>query len=153
MAQNSLSAVREALVRLDEEKSYIESNLQTLKAQRDELTAMATTTIEQGGGFRGNEHRLAHQLKNEITQGEANLAVALQSYTDDYPNIKQMKQQIEAKKQERDKLQTEEDAAAARVQRRARGGLKSPDSGKTDRSSTAISKTSIFNCATKRVTG
>jgi len=113
VAQNQLAAVQEAQRRLDEEKSFIESNLQTLKARRDELNAVATTTIEQGGGIRPNE-RLA-QLKGEVTRMEADLQVLLQSYTDSYPRIKQAKQQIELKKVERDKLQAEEDAAVARV--------------------------------------
>jgi uncharacterized protein involved in exopolysaccharide biosynthesis len=112
VAQQQLGAVREAQVRLDEEKSFMESNLQTLKARRDELQQLATTTIEQGGA-RSNE-RLA-QLKNEVTQMEASLTILLQSYTESYPTIKQIKQQIELKKDERDKLQAEEDAAAAKA--------------------------------------
>jgi uncharacterized protein involved in exopolysaccharide biosynthesis len=113
VAQNSLAAVREAQVRLDEEKSFIESNLQTLKARRDELQAMAQTTVEQGGTLRPNEH-LA-QLKAEIAAMENNLTIALQSLTENHPEIKQARQILELKKKERDKLQEEEDAAAAKV--------------------------------------
>jgi uncharacterized protein involved in exopolysaccharide biosynthesis len=112
-AQSQLSGVREAEVRLSEERSFMESNLQTLKSRRDELLQMSTTTIEQGGTLRQND-RLA-QLKAEIIQGEANLTVLLQSFTESYPEIKSIKQQLESKKQERDRLQAEEDAAAARV--------------------------------------
>ncbi len=113
VAQNSLAAVREAQVRLDEEKSFIESNLQTLKARRDELQAMAQTTVEQGGMLRPNEH-LA-QVKAELAGMENQLTIMLQSFTESYPEIKQARAQIELKKKERDKLQEEEDAAAARV--------------------------------------
>jgi polysaccharide biosynthesis transport protein len=124
VAQQSLGAIREAQVRLDEEKSFMESNLQTLKARRDELQNLATTTIEQGGTLRQNE-RLA-SVKNEITQLESSLTTLLQSFTESYPEIKQLKQQIELKKQERDKLQTEEDAAAAKVKPTTRTVVANP---------------------------
>jgi uncharacterized protein involved in exopolysaccharide biosynthesis len=113
VAQQQLAAVRDAQVRLSEEKSFMESNLQTLRARRDELQQMATTTVEQGGMLKQNE-RLA-SLKTEITQMEANLTALLQRFTESYPNIKELKAQIELKKQERDRLQAEEDAAAARL--------------------------------------
>lgn len=113
VAQNSLAAIREAQVRLDEEKSFIESNLQTLKARRDELQAMAQTTVEQGGVLRTNE-KLA-QSKAEVAAIENQITLDLQSLTEAHPKIKQMRSILELKKQERDRLQAEEDAAAARV--------------------------------------
>jgi uncharacterized protein involved in exopolysaccharide biosynthesis len=113
VAQQQLGGVRDAMVRLGEEKLFMETNLQTLKAQRDELQQMATTTIDQGGTLKQNE-RLA-QLKSDLVHMESDLNSALQVYQDTYPTIRQMKAQIELKKQERDKLQTEEDAAAAKA--------------------------------------
>jgi polysaccharide biosynthesis transport protein len=113
VAQQQLQGLRDTQQRLSEEKLFMESNLQTLKAQRDELNQMATTTIEQGGSLKQNE-RLA-LLKAELVQAEAQLTAARQQYQENYPLIKQMKAQIEIKKQERDKLQTEEDAAAAKI--------------------------------------
>jgi uncharacterized protein involved in exopolysaccharide biosynthesis len=114
VAQQQLQAIRDAMVRLDEEKLFMETNLQTLKAQRDELQQTATTTIEQGAGqLRPNERLM--QLKAEIVQMEANLNLARQSYQETYPLIKQIRAQIELKKEERDKLQEQEDAAAAAV--------------------------------------
>jgi uncharacterized protein involved in exopolysaccharide biosynthesis len=111
--QNQLSAVRDAQVRLSEGRSFAETNLQTLKATRDNLQETLTTTTEQTSGPRPNER--LQQLKNEITQMEANLAANLLVVTDSYPEVKQMKAMIEAKKTERDKLQAEEDAAAVKV--------------------------------------
>jgi uncharacterized protein involved in exopolysaccharide biosynthesis len=113
VAQQQVQALREALMRLDEDKLYMQTNLNTLRAQRDDLQASATTTVEQGGTMRQNE-RLA-RLKAEVDQMESNLTLARQSYQETYPAIKQLKAQIELKKQERDKLQEEEDAAAAAV--------------------------------------
>jgi polysaccharide biosynthesis transport protein len=115
VAQQQLAAIREAQVRISEERSFILSNLQTLKSRRDELELAATTTIEQGGGsgVRANERLIA--LKNEITAMESSLTSALQSFTESYPEIKQLKAQIELKKEERDKLQAEEDAAVAKI--------------------------------------
>jgi succinoglycan biosynthesis transport protein ExoP len=113
VAQTQLSAVREAQFRLSGEKSFMESNLQTLKARRDELQQMATTTIEQGGGLRQNER--LERIKAEVIQMEAGLAILLQKFTESYPTIKQVRAQIELKKQDRDRLQAEEDAAAAKV--------------------------------------
>jgi uncharacterized protein involved in exopolysaccharide biosynthesis len=115
VAQQQLAAVRDAMVRLDEEKLYMETNLTTLKAQRDDLQQAATTTVEQGGGVVSKQNERLAQLKNEVVQMEANLNLARQSYQDTYPQIKQMKAAIEAKKEERDKLQEQEDAAAAAV--------------------------------------
>ena len=111
--QSQLSAVRDAEVRLSEGRSFMQSNLQTLKARRDELMAAATTTVEQGGTLKQND-RLA-QLKAEVTQLEAYKTSLLQSFTESWPEVKSVKQQLELKMQERDKLQAEEDAAAARV--------------------------------------
>jgi uncharacterized protein involved in exopolysaccharide biosynthesis len=113
VAQQQVQALREALMRLDEDKLYMQTNLNTLRAQRDDLQTSATTTVEQGGTMRQNE-RLA-RLKAEVDQMESNLTLARQSYQETYPAIKQLKAQIELKKQERDKLQEEEDAAAAAV--------------------------------------
>jgi uncharacterized protein involved in exopolysaccharide biosynthesis len=115
IAQQQLSAVRDAEVRLTEEESFMQSNLQTLKAHRDELQQLATTAVEQGGGGTPKQNERLAQLKTEITQLESNLTTQRQFYQDTYPAIKQLKEIIEVKKQERDKLQAEEDAAAAKV--------------------------------------
>jgi succinoglycan biosynthesis transport protein ExoP len=115
VAQQQLAAVRETQVRISEERSFILSNLQTLKARRDELQLAATTTIEQGGGGGGRANERLIALKNEITAMDSKLTSDLQSFTESYPEIKQLKQQIELKKVERDKLQAEEDAAVAKI--------------------------------------
>jgi succinoglycan biosynthesis transport protein ExoP len=116
VAQQQLQGLRDAMVRIGEEKLFMETNLTTLKAQRDDLDQMATTTFDPGGGangFRQNE-RLG-QLKNEVTQLESTLAAKRQFFLDDYPEIKQLKAMIDIRKQERDRLQAEEDAAAAKI--------------------------------------
>jgi succinoglycan biosynthesis transport protein ExoP len=115
VAQQQLAAVRETMVRISEERSFILSNLETLKSRRDEMLSAATTTIEQGGGggVKANERLIA--LKNEIAFMESKLTSDLQSFTESYPEIKQLKSQIELKKVERDKLQAEEDAAVAKI--------------------------------------
>jgi polysaccharide biosynthesis transport protein len=113
VAQGQLQSLRDALERIQEEKLFMESNLQTLKAHRDELQQMATTTIEQGGGMKQNERLAA--AKAEVIQLESALNLKRQFYQDTYPEIRQLKDVIELKKQERDKLQAEEDAAASKV--------------------------------------
>jgi succinoglycan biosynthesis transport protein ExoP len=115
VAQQQLAAVREAQVRISEERSFILSNLQTLKSRRDDLQLAASTTIEQGGGGGARANERLNVLKNEIVFMESKLTSDLQSFTESYPEIRQLKQQIELKKVERDKLQAEEDAAVAKI--------------------------------------
>jgi polysaccharide biosynthesis transport protein len=115
VAQQQLAAVREAQVRISEERSFILSNLQTLKSRRDDLQLAASTTIEQGGGGGTRANERLNALKNEIVFMESKLTSDLQSFTESYPEIRQLKQQIELKKVERDKLQAEEDAAVAKI--------------------------------------
>jgi uncharacterized protein involved in exopolysaccharide biosynthesis len=112
MLQQQFGAVQDALTRISEDKLTMETNLQTLKAQRDTLQQMATSTIEQGGTAHGND-RLA-RLKQEIVELENNLSQLLLFYKETYPDIKNMKTSIELKKKERDRLQAEEDAEAAK---------------------------------------
>jgi polysaccharide biosynthesis transport protein len=111
MLQQQFGANNDALTRIAEDKLTMDTNLQTLKTQRDSLQQMATSTIEQGG-IRSND-RLA-RLKAEIVELEASLTQSLQFYKETYPDIRNLKAAIELKKKERDKLQTEEDAEAAK---------------------------------------
>jgi succinoglycan biosynthesis transport protein ExoP len=111
MLQQRYGAVNDALTRISEDKLTMDTNLQTLRAQRDALQAIATSTIEQGG-TRSNE-RLA-RLKQEVMDMETQLTQALQFYKETYPDIRSAKTMIELKKKERDKLQAEEDAEAAK---------------------------------------
>lgn len=110
--QQQYAAVTDALTRISEDKLTMDTNLQTLKAHRDTLQQMATSTIDQNGVMRSND-RLA-RLKQEVTESEASLTQALQFYKDTYPDIRNLKSSIELKRKERDKLQAEEDAEAAK---------------------------------------
>jgi uncharacterized protein involved in exopolysaccharide biosynthesis len=125
LAQQQLQSLRDAIIHIDEDKLYMQTNLQNLKAQRDQLQeAATTTTVEQGGTFKQNE-RLA-QIKNELTQMESQLTLARQNYQDTYPQIKRMVAEIDLKKTERDKLQEQEDAAAAAVKPTTTRVIKNP---------------------------
>ncbi len=108
-----LSAANEAINRISEEKLFLVTNLQTYKNQRDELQQLSNTTVEMGGTMHRNE-RLA-LLKSEITNLEAGLNQSLQFQTESHPNIRSLKSLIEVKKQERDKLQAQEDGEAAKT--------------------------------------
>jgi uncharacterized protein involved in exopolysaccharide biosynthesis len=118
MLQQQYGAVNDALTRIAEDKLTMQTNLETLKAQRDTLQQMATSTIEQGGIMRAND-RLG-RLKAEIIESESNLSQLLQRYRETYPDIRDLKAAIELKKKERDALQADEDAEASKPRANAK---------------------------------
>jgi uncharacterized protein involved in exopolysaccharide biosynthesis len=112
IANQQLAAVNESITRIGEERLNMQTNLATLKAHRDDLMQLEKTTIESGPLNRQNER--LQQLKNEIVNNEAQLSQYLLIYQEAYPTVRQIRAQIELKKKERDRLQAEEDAEAAK---------------------------------------
>jgi succinoglycan biosynthesis transport protein ExoP len=111
VVHGQLGAVEEAITRIGEEKLNIETNLQTLKAHRDELQQLETTTIQQAPSPQNDR---LQQLKNDVINMESQLASLLLVYQETYPTVRQYRSQIELKKKERDRLQAEADGEAAR---------------------------------------
>jgi succinoglycan biosynthesis transport protein ExoP len=108
--QLQYSAVQGALNRNSEEKSTLETNLETLKTSRDTYTSMATVTQESAVTKVGNE-RLG-LLNHQITELEGQLLQMQAVYTEKHPYIRNAKEQLAIKKKERDQLQLKEDLEA-----------------------------------------
>ena len=109
--QQQMGAVNDSLNRLSEEKLTLETNLQTLKMQRDTYAGMVTASQETSAAAKIQNERLA-QLNREINDTEVQLMQLQQMFTDSYPNIRNAKKQLELKKRERDELQLREDQEA-----------------------------------------
>ncbi len=110
--QQQYSAINNALQRNAEEKTTLETNLNTLRTSRDNFSSMVTSTQESPTTKVHNE-RLA-QLNKEVTELEAYLLQLQARYTEKHPTIRDVKTQLEVKKQERDALQAKEDVEAAK---------------------------------------
>jgi len=109
--QQQMAAVNDALSRLSQEKLTLETNLQTLKMQRDTYNSMATMAQDPGSVAKIQSDRLS-QLNREITDYESQLLQAREMYTETFPQIRNFKAQLALKKKERDELQIKEDQEA-----------------------------------------
>jgi len=106
-----MSGVNDALSRLSQEKLTLETNLQTLKMQRDTYSSMANMAQEPGSVAKTQNDRL-NQLNREIAEYESTLLQWRDMYTDTYPAIRNAKAQLGNKKKERDELQLKEEQEA-----------------------------------------
>ena len=109
--QQQMSGVNDALSRLAQEKLTLETNLQTLKMQRDTYSSMVSMAPEPGSVAKTQNDRL-NQLNREITEYESTLLQWRDMYTDTYPLIRNAKAQLAIKKKERDELQLKEEQEA-----------------------------------------
>ena len=109
--QQQMSGVNDALSRLSQEKLTLETNLQTLKMQRDTYSSMANMAQEPGSVAKTQNDRL-NQLNREIAEYESTLLQWRDMYTDTYPAIRNAKAQLGNKKKERDELQLKEEQEA-----------------------------------------
>lgn len=107
-----LAGVNDALNRISEDRMQLETNLNTLKTQRDTIAAAATTTQE-GSVNRVQNDRL-NQLNREITQLQADLLQLEAVYTEKMPGMKNKRTELAIKIKERDALQAKEEADAAK---------------------------------------
>lgn len=108
--QQQMAGLNESLSRIAEEKLTLETNLQTMKMQRDTYNSMVAAQ-EPGSAAKIQNERLA-QLNREIVDYESQLLQLREMYTDTYPNIRNAKAQLALKKKERDELQLKEEQEA-----------------------------------------
>ncbi len=109
--QQQMAAVNDALSRLAQEKLTLETNLQTLKMQRDTYASMVTMSQEPGSVAKIQNDRL-NQLNKEIADYESSLLQLREIYTEEYPSIRGAKAQLAIKKRERDELQLKDEQDA-----------------------------------------
>ncbi|MGI8992084.1 MAG: GumC family protein [Bryobacteraceae bacterium] len=109
--QTQLAAVNEALNRNAQDKMMLESRLQTMQGQMETIRNMAPAMDE--ANRPPKDERLA-QLDKEVTAAEAQLAGYQELYTDNHPDIRNLKALLEVKRKERDGLRKQEEAAEAK---------------------------------------
>ncbi|MCU1259192.1 MAG: lipopolysaccharide biosynthesis [Bryobacterales bacterium] len=110
--QMQVSAVNQGIQRNAEDKMTLETNLNTLKMQRDISNEMNNTSAESTVSRVHNE-RLAF-LNREIGDLEARFTQLQALYTEKHPYIRDARTQLQIKKAERDQLQAKEDQEAAK---------------------------------------
>ena len=108
--QQQMAGVNESLSRISEEKLTLETNLQTMKMQRDTYNSMVAAQ-EPGSAAKIQNERLS-QLNREIVDYESQLLQLQEMYRDTYPAIRNYKALLALKKKERDELQLKEEQEA-----------------------------------------
>lgn len=108
--ETSIQSINSSLSRVNQEKLQLETNLRFLREQA------VAASAPPGGGAPGQpaagpkpDPRLA-QANAEINRMEANLALMLESYTDNHPDVQRLKSYLEAKRRQREELLAELEA-------------------------------------------
>ncbi len=109
--QSQRSSIDESLNRNTQEKLMLESSLQTLQTQYDAVANSAPTMEDMGTAAKND--RLA-QLNRTISDTEARLTGLREIYTETYPDIRNFKAQLTVLKNERDRLQKQEEDNASK---------------------------------------
>ncbi|MDQ6699193.1 MAG: hypothetical protein M3Z36_03290, partial [Acidobacteriota bacterium] len=109
--QTQLAAISEALNRNAQDKMMLETRLQTMDGQYDTIKNMAPAIDEPAKTAK--DERLA-QLDKEVSNAEAQLSGYQELYTDNHPDIRNLKALLEVKRRERDTLKKQEEALDAK---------------------------------------
>lgn len=109
--QQQMAGVNEGLNRNQQDKMMLETRLQTLEGQVGTLNNMAPSIEE--ASRPPKDERLA-LLDKEVSTAEAQLAAYQELYTDNHPDIRNLKALLEVKRRERDTLKKQEDAIEAK---------------------------------------
>jgi protein tyrosine kinase modulator len=104
--QQQLGAMNESLNRNQQEKMLLETQLQNLKTQ---LGYFQSTAQETSGNQAVQNERLIN-LNKMILDAKAQLAAALEIYTEDYPEIKNFRARLATLEKERDTLDRQDQA-------------------------------------------
>ena len=110
--QQQLSAVRDSIARIDEDKLTLQTNLENIKLQRDTVVNVASS-VPDTPQKRAQNDRL-NSLNNDITNLELQLKLLEPQYTETYPGIKNARAHLKVLRAERDSLQAKEDEEAAK---------------------------------------
>lgn len=127
--QNQSISFNDTLNRLAQQKVQLEAHLATLNSQKDMLLLFDKEAAEGGEPgrmamaspqLRQNERLL--QLNRLLVDGESRLEQLRQIYKDSYPDIKDLRQQLEVVRRERDTLDmaTREDEARLKAEAEVR---------------------------------
>lgn len=112
--QTSLSGVNEALSRNQGDKMIQETNLSNLQAQYTQLETAFSGGAEEGSPAvvaAKNEELI--QLNHDIVTAETRLSVMRQNYTEQYPDVIDLKKNIVELKKHRDQLIKDDQASQA----------------------------------------
>lgn len=101
-----------SLNRAEQEKLQLESQLNII---RDELAARSKEA-EVVAEVRSTQSPRILQEERVITQAEDRLAVVLQQYTENHPDVRALQEQLEVARQRLETIRAEEAAAAAKAQ-------------------------------------
>ena len=104
--QQQLATLNETLNRNQQEKMLLETQLQNLKTQ---LNYFSSNAVETSGSQTVKNERLIN-LNKMILDAKAQLAAALEIYTEDYPEIKNFRAKLATLEKERDDLEKQESA-------------------------------------------
>jgi uncharacterized protein involved in exopolysaccharide biosynthesis len=119
--QTSLNGVNEALSRNQGDKMMQETNLANLQAQYTQLeTALSAGGEDSSPAVAAAKNEELIQLNHDIATAEARLTVMRQNYTEQYPDVIDLKNNIAALKKHRDQLVKDDAAALAEASAKAK---------------------------------
>lgn len=114
--ESSIQSINSSLNRVNQEKLQLETNLRFLREQ-----ATAAANAPPGGATPGQtaagpkiDPRLV-QANTEINRMEANLALMLENYKENHPDVQRLRNYLEAKRRQREELLTELEARPLEV--------------------------------------
>ncbi len=106
-----LNQVNEAINRDNQEKMFQESTLQSLKNQASFISNNLENIVGSQSTAVKNERLM--RLNQAIQDGKSNLAGLMQTFTEDYPDIKTLQARLATLEKERDDLEKQEAEQAA----------------------------------------
>jgi polysaccharide biosynthesis transport protein len=109
-AENRISNINAAISRVGQEKLLLETELRSTRTQ---LSSIAPTGETSAVVLAKNEQLV--QTERDIERAELALASLRERYKDTYPDVQQMRNQIEVLKRRRDRLEKEEEEAKAKA--------------------------------------
>lgn len=113
--ETSIQSINSSLNRVNQEKLQLETNLRFLRQQATEAAnAPASAAGGTGGGAAGGRRvdpRLA-QTQAEVNRMESSLAMMMQNYKENHPDVQRAKSYLDAKRRQLEELRRDLEAAA-----------------------------------------
>jgi uncharacterized protein involved in exopolysaccharide biosynthesis len=106
--ETSVATLNETINRNSQEKMALETQLQNFKNQSNFFSNMVADTPVPTTSAQFVKNERLVQLNKLIIELNSRLAALRETYREEYPDIRQMKRQIDTLKDERDKLEKEE---------------------------------------------
>ena len=112
----SKASISETINRSSQEKMALETQLQNYKNQANFFTNMAAESAAPATQSQAVKNERLVQLNKVIIEAEGQLAALRETYKEEYPNIRQLRAQIDTLKKERDRLEKDEVASQQQAQ-------------------------------------